>query len=418
MKPRSVLYVLSILSNSLVFALVTLLVANAFATIWLRARPELLMSSEDRINENTRAVREKMITPDQAVLWYDLGSPDEVKPMWDEFYRAGAQFESYVHFRSRPLQGKYYGVTEQGYRLVRDNGPWPPSRDNFNVFFFGGSTSFGVGPYWATVASYLQKSMNASGEIGRPVRVYNFGRSGYISTQEEVLFHRLISAGHRPDMVVFMDGLNDFCFNDGQPSSWQTLATFFNDTNGRYQREAAGYGIATKWGSLTEFVRTLALMRLTRAGMERLFAAPVPKYVAPTEQVRETAEPEATLRAVMARYVGNMRQVKAVAESMGIVPVFVWQPIPTYNYDLRYHVFNPDRLGCHVNSKVGYPLMRASEVAKPLGRSFVWAADIQKELAEPLYVDAFHYTAPMSRRIAEFIHSAVRDRDLIKAAKK
>jgi hypothetical protein len=219
-------------------------------------------------------------------------------------------------------------------------------------------------------------------------------------------------------MVVFLDGLNDFCFQDGQPSSWQTLATFFNDSNERYSQQAAGYGIVTHWDKLIDFVRTLPLMRLTDAAMTRALGDPVPSYVGVKEAVREEPEPEATLRSVINRYVNNMRQVKSVAEAYGIATVFVWQPIPTYNYDLKHHIFNPDQLGCHVNSKYGYPMMRDSGAAAALGKSFVWAADMQKSLAEPLYVDAFHYTAPMSRKLAEFINATVHERGLAKAVSK
>lgn len=397
---------------SIVFTLLALFGANELAAIYLRKHPELLQTHADRINENTRGIRETMITPERAIAWYDLKSPDEVKPMWDEAYRAGAIFESYVHFGPRPLAGKYYGVTEHGYRLVKDAGPWPLSGEFVNVFFFGGSTSFGVGPYWATVASYLQEELN-SNTGKRPVRVYNFGRSGWFSTQERILFQNLLQSGHRPDIVVFLDGLNDFCFHDGQPSGWQSLAEFFNVTNERYQREAAGYGVVTKWSSLVEFVRTSPLMRLTYSAADRAFGDPLPKYVSQPAAPMDTPESPATLQRVMDGYVSNMRQVKAVAESFGIAPLFIWQPIPTYQYDLRNHVFNPDRLGCHINSKVGYPLMRGNAALRALGRSFLWAADMQQDVAEPLYVDAFHYTAPMSRRVARFIALAMRERQMI-----
>jgi hypothetical protein len=180
----------------------------------------------------------------------------------------------------------------------------------------------------------------------------------------------------------------------------------------------AGFGVVTKWDSLTDFLRTMPLMRLMGAITQRASETPVPQYKGAIAQAPDAAEPEETLRTVISRYVNNMRQVKAVAETLGIVPAFVWQPIPTYKYDLRYHVFNPDRLGCHVNSKVGYPLLRGSTAAGPLGRSFIWAADMQQALAEPLYVDAFHYTAPMSRRVAQFINSAVRERGLLSGAER
>jgi lysophospholipase L1-like esterase len=406
-----------VLCVSLVASIAGLLVANHLAAAWLTARPDLLMSPDDRINENTRAVRERMISPSQAVRWYDLASADDVKPMWDEFYGAGVRFESYVHFRSRALDGRFYGLTEAGYRKVRETGPWPPVAGNFNVFFFGGSTSFGVGPYWATVASYLQQAMNAAGVVGRPVRVYNFGRSGYQSTQELILFQRLLAAGQVPDMVVFLDGLNDFCFHDGQPSGWPQLAAFFDDTSERYRRQVAGYGIVTHWENLAEFVRTLPLMRLTNALIDRAVGTPVPQYRAPkAEAPPDVPEPPATLQRVIDRYGANMRQAQAVASAYGIVPVFVWQPTPTYGYDLKHHVFNPDRLSCHVNSKVGYPLVRDSAAVQPLGDAFIWAAEMQRDLAEPLYVDAFHYTAPMSKRIAELILATVRERDLLQRA--
>ncbi len=393
----------SIACVTLVLAAISLVAGNYAAESYLRANPRILMTHQDRVNENTRAVRESMIPPDKVSEWYAFDSPNELKPMWEEFYNAGAEFESYTHFRARPLIGKYYGTTEAGYRMTRDPGPWPPDEHNFNVFFFGGSTSFGVGPYWATVASYLQDAMNKNETFDRRVYVYNFGRSGYVSSQEQILFHRLISASHVPDMVVFLDGLNDFCWTDGNPSSWQSLQRYFNQTNDDYRRRAAGYGVVTRWDHARKFIETLPLLRLINAWVARAGEEEIPQYKGPDKAVEETPADEATLRDVIDRYVNNIRQVEAVSMNFGITPVFVWQPIPTYKYDGNYHLFYPDRLGCHINSKFGYPLMAKMVAQESPTKNFIWAADIQEELKEPLYIDAFHYTAPMSKRIAEFI---------------
>lgn len=410
---QQIAHAVSTLCVTLAVCIAALLGANWAAERYLQANPEILMSRDERINENTRAVRESMIPKDRITEWYALESADELKPMWQEFYDAGAEFESYVHFRSRPLEGKYYGVTQAGYRVVREQGPWPTDPANFNVFFFGGSTSFGVGPSWATVASYLQDDLNASGAVGRPVRVYNFGRSGYFSSQEIILFQRLLTNGHVPDMVVFLDGLNDFCWVDGQPSSWQMLASHFNSVNAEAQRRAAGHGVVTEWNKFAGFLTTLPLTRLLAASLERIGEEPVPQYVRPQEAVEEQPESEATLDAIIDRYFSFKRQVEGVAAEFGITPVFVWQPIPTYKYDTSHHIFNPDRLGCHVNSKYGYPRM-AQRVASGngLGENFIWAADVQEGLTEPLYIDAFHYTAPMSSRIATLISDVVIRRQL------
>src|SRR5262249_48890167 len=81
---------------------------------------------------------------------------------------------------------------------------------------FGGSTTFGVGvPDAETIPAYLQKEMAA--RCATPVAVYNFGRLGYFSTQEALLFYRLLSSGERPAVAVFVDGINDFHSATGEP---------------------------------------------------------------------------------------------------------------------------------------------------------------------------------------------------------
>jgi hypothetical protein len=44
--------------------------------------------------------------------------------------------------------------------------------------------------------------------------------------------------------------------------------------------------------------------------------------------------------------------------------------------------------------------------------NFVWCADLQENLREPLYVDAVHYTASFSQTIAREISRAVVERQL------
>jgi hypothetical protein len=405
-----------VLSCSLIAALLLLLALNPVAEWYIANHPQILMTPADRANHQTRAIRESLIPEDKITLWFDLASKEDMARMWEERYSAGAVFESYVHFRSRTLVGEFYGATEHGYRLVRNNGPWPPDTSHFNIFFFGGSTSFGVGPYWATVASYLQEYLRASGVFDRSVDVYNFGGSGYHSTQEQILFHRLISEGFRPNMVVFLDGLNDFCFADGQPSSWQSLARFFNETNVNYQRRMRGYGVATEWTKAREFVLSMPAIRLLEAGLTGLTAQPPPEYAGPERAEKEDIPENPVLNRVIDRYLMNTEQVAAVSSRLGIVPVFVWQPIPTYEYDARQHLFYPSRLGCHVNSKYGYPLMRKVFDSGRLDKNFIWAAGLQESLAQNLYVDSFHYTAPFSRRIAEFIGESILSRGLANAA--
>jgi hypothetical protein len=40
----------------------------------------------------------------------------------------------------------------------------------------------------------------------------------------------------------------------------------------------------------------------------------------------------------------------------------------------------------------------------------IWCADIQKDLAEVLYVDTWHFTADIFRRVAECVFAGVSER--------
>ena len=105
--------------------------------------------------------------------------------------------------------------------------------------------------------------------------------------------------------------------------------------------------------------------------------------------------------------------IEAVSAAYGIKPIFVWQPTPTYKYkDQKYHLFvGPYER--HTYSKYGYPAMKAFVEKSPLGENFLWCADIQEGLSEPLYVDLMHYSAKFSQSVASCIAKKMIDRGLI-----
>jgi lysophospholipase L1-like esterase len=75
------------------------------------------------------------------------------------------------------------------------------------VWFFGGSALFGIGQRDEhTIPSEVARI--AAGQ-GVPVRVRNFGASGYVNWQEVLLLSRLVVERGAPDLVVFYDGAND-----------------------------------------------------------------------------------------------------------------------------------------------------------------------------------------------------------------
>ena len=110
--------------------------------------------------------------------------------------------------------------------------------------------------------------------------------------------------------------------------------------------------------------------------------------------------------AVIDRYVRNKSMIEAVAKAFAIQVLFVWQPIPQYNYDLSYHFYG-NEWGLHGFAKYGYPLMRETVDKKPL-TNFVWCAEIQLGAREALYVDNVHYTPKMIEMVSGCIVDAIK----------
>jgi hypothetical protein len=310
-------------------------------------------------------------------------------------------FEAYTQFKDQASKGKYLNVHEAGFRISRNQAPWPPAHDAFNVFLFGGSTTFSVGlPDDQTVGSFLQEALST--QMKRPVHVYNFGRTAYQSTQERILFQELLVKGYRPNIAMFIDGLNDFVFRH-VPSGTAFFVNFERDhPNGLNPSR-----VFADW----------PMGRLAASLHYKLSGASKAAQVSGTESEYE-ADPATLVESVARRYLANKRQIQALATEYGVRPIFVWQPVPFYKYDITYHVFYnapPSRGGVVATqfTKPGYELMKRILAAEDPGRNFLWCADIQEQAKELLYVDLVHYNATMSGRLAKHIALLADERGLL-----
>lgn len=329
---------------------------------------------------------------------------DEIVQLMRENAREFA-YEPFTEFREKPASGRYVNVDANGFRRSRGQGPWPPGDAFFNIFMFGGSTTFGIGvPDDQTVASHLQTILNTTRDGARPVRIYNFGRGAYYSSQERALFERLLVAGHVPDLAIFLDGLNDFFFYDGdRPALTGVLEQLMEQT----VPAPVGMGVALrpdKRGlAYTTLIDALPVVRLLARWRWTPPQRNVMLWRPDGEQGRRPAYDDAAISDwVIARYAANRTLIAAAAAAMGVQAVFVWQPVPLYKYDLRYHRYQGN-FGRYEYLRFGYPRMAEFVHGHPQGTHFVWCADIQEELHELLYVDQVHYSPKMSERVARCI---------------
>ena len=314
------------------------------------------------------------------------------------------QYEPFTQFRERRREGRYVNVEVAGFRRSAGQGPWPIDPANLNVFLFGGSTTFGYGvPDEYTIASYLQRRL-AGGAGARPPRVYNFGRGAYHSAQEHVLFERLLATGAVPDIAIFIDGLNDFHFKDGEPALTPWLEGVVEH---RGEPPANPYAVVL---DALPLVRAFGLRRGLQTDAGYPSVPNVPQKPAPFDD-------PTVLDAVIDRYFANKKLSEGAAAAFGVQVLFVWQPVPTYAYPFAVPA-DAKRLGAHEYSRHGYPRMAERIARTPPGRDFVWCADIHADLGEPAYVDNVHYSPAMSDRLARCIADGLHERRVVEATRR
>lgn len=307
---------------------------------------------------------------------------DAAVDLLEETYRPLA-YESFTGFRERPRRGRYVNVMPEGYRLGRTAVPWPPVEGALNVFFLGGSTTFGYGATDSTTIPALVEERLARSACPRPVHVYNLGQGWYYSSQEQALFERLLRAGIRPTVAVFIDGTNDSERDVDQPYLAAETGHFFEYNQG---------GIP-----LAEVAR----IGVYRSALGRL-ALGIARRLAPHPPARETdpAALDSLGRGMVARWRRSHEITEAVAKAAGVRTVTVIQPSPYYQMDLATHPFR---------DWIRAPERRASffealdrERAAGTAPSMLWLAGIQQGRdGHALYVDDEHYTPVFSAEIAD-----------------
>ncbi len=333
---------------------------------------------------------------------------NQVKALREETNSRPVIYEPFTQFKERPYQGKYVNVDRNGFRITKNQHPWPPPAGGLNIFLFGGSTTFGYGVSDdETIASHLQDYLTI--RVGQDVRLYNFGRGWYYSTQERILFEELLASGLIPDLAIFMDGLNDFYYHANKPQLTYRLSHFVA------QRQQLGYHVE-------RFFSRTALMRAIRGVRNQLSNwflgeetnGPFSQETDANANGGKFRDPKISDR-VLERYQANKKIIEGVSSSFGVQPIFVWQPVPMYQYDLQYHPTG--KFGSNAWwTQYGYERMADRNKKNELGNNFLWCGDIQKDEKQTLYVDTVHYSAGFSKTLAMYIANLLIERGFIEGS--
>lgn len=329
-----------------------------------------------------------------AEVYPDM-TKEHVNQLLDETRHVTLGYDYFTQFKERPAIGKYVNADPRGFRPIGKQGPWPPEKEFYNVFMFGGSTTFGYGVADnQTIASHLQDLFDAHGETR--VHVYNLGRCSYTSTQERILLEKLMVAGIVPNVAIFFDGLNDFAHYDGVPSFTKDLTEFMDR------------------GEVSATYMALGELPVVKVFREFFPNNGAPSHRGQKEHKTESGgDAEAIVSDAIRRYRLNKRMVQALAAEFHFSALFVWQPTAVYKYDQKYNVFGGfDYSAFTPYVAPGYMAMARLHRTGTFGSDFLWLGDMQADLKKPLYADAFHYSAEMSKMIADRIYKSLVDRNL------
>jgi hypothetical protein len=328
---------------------------------------------------------------DLATRVYPGQSEADVTALLAETWSRPVEYQPFTEFKEREHKGRFVNVSAEGFRHVKDQGPWPPARDRLNVFVFGGSTTFGYGiADDETIASFLQEALR--GRTPRSVSVYNFGCNSYYSSRERAQFQQLILAGFVPDLAVFVDGLNEFHFR----REWSPISSFlhiFVEQRGAQRRRGL-----PPWLTLFSPARLAAEIRAHRRSTE-------PRSKDPQEADH-----------LIDRYLHNKKMIEAVAEAYGVRAFFVWQPVSAFKFDWKRH--HRPQLETQIQPLPGVGSERMAERLKrePPPPNFISLAEIHADVPDPLYVDGVHYAPNLCRAIAQHTADAMEGRGFLRAA--
>lgn len=320
------------------------------------------------------------------LAWVDTRAYKEVAPelreqILDDFFdfqSKGSLFVPYVQMAPPPFQSKTLNVyrTDDGfeYRFHPERGRGELTSEKL-VYVFGGSTTFGWHVADAqTIPAQLELILRDSLPHHR-IKVVNFGRPFYSWGQELTLLQRLLVAGHRPDLTLFIDGVNA---GHEIPKGSDKLRLLWEQS---------------QFGNLnTESMFLPPLVKLTLRWAKRKEAIRWENYL------HERYSQNSPIP-LAASYERTLKQIHAVVQALGGKTHFVLQPNRAYLCQkAQYATELPE--GFIRQTEKLYRQMETFQFPNFTNLSHLCE---QEQAGEALFVDDVHYGPSFSRHIAEAI---------------
>lgn len=288
---------------------ILLLLLNGCVAVYLHLRP----AGQDGTNVALGRIDQHKCVDLAAYTGVPAAEVDQVLDDFNHWAIGGFPYAPWVGYGVHPFSGRLLHVRAVDVDTCERAVPVGPSSagKTLTVYCLGGSTCLGwnLADAW-TLPAALQRALQKRVGPDVHVDVHNLGQPGYYSSQELALLIHLLKAGHRPDVVVFLDGFNDCwvtCLTGDVPGFTPRMRELVRDVQERHVT-LGDYA----WIPMVELA-----LRLHRPPP----AAPV---------LRSAAD-------VAGTYEANVRMASAICRSYGVSPIFFWQPVSFFDNSAPAH---------------------------------------------------------------------------------
>jgi len=333
------------------------------------------------IAEAMAIVRQKMHTTRPTYLYkgYFLARPDSSREVNEDIAKEAFesnrfQYAPWIDFRNADYNGKYINTNGLVRKTVPDSCFNPQSAGEVSIYFLGGSTMYGDNVTdRETIPSAFVNLYRARYAHGKSIRVVNYGICAFHSYDELILLSHLLYSGHKPSMLIVLDGLNDFVLMN---AARDRLPYYY------YRLKAAGkedIGLKELYSTQDSALKFLTLQDSSATAIDSLG-----NYL-------------------IDQYVSNIKNMKSIALAKGVQPFFFIQPNPFYNYPDKKNDPICDNSRSELIEKV-YPVLERQ--ADSIGNCTFLGNLLKYRKGYP-FIDRYHYSPSMSKEIASGILDVV-----------
>lgn len=254
---------------------------------------------------------------DQRAFLSPYEDKDWAQTLFTEFYEIPNEYEQFVGWARREYHGEYTNVSHQGFRET-----WNPevfqSQVPDTIYIFGGSTIWGTGArddY--TIPSSLSKMLNGD---NYDFFIYNYGETGYTFTQEIIRLILLLREGHRPEYVIFYDGINDVygAYQSGMAGTTQNISIIREKLKSKTDGQLF-------WTGVTRIIKEYSM---TYRAFNKISAGFSPKQL-PQEVASKYSDQELRLlsEGVCEYYKRSMELIDNLSQAYDFEYICLWQPV-------------------------------------------------------------------------------------------